>query len=348
MAVRGHGLHPRQRGDEARRRDPGRRLPIQRSNHVLLSPRRDIRYPPSKWSRSISIRSRSVRSSVEVGIVGDARRCSKILWPACENRARQRDYRQSEYFAELQDLKAQWEDRLRPMRTTDSPSHDHSRALVELREALPREAILVTDSSNPANQAFQRVPIYAPKDQHRRRGNVAESASASPPRSALHSERRHAGAGARRRRQLPPDRDGTRRCSDARPAAGCGRSQQRRYGRRSRTCRSISSGDRTLITDFRSATARSTSRTSPILRDPSAAPAERVEDPGQLGDAVARGFATNGPAVIEAMSAPASCRGAQCTRPAGGTSPSRPTSGIPALTTSRSVAFERRGPRTDR
>jgi len=63
----------------------------------------------------------------------------------------------------LQDLQRQWEEHLAPMRTTDHLPMTNSRALVELRKAMPRDAILVTDSSNPANQAFNEFPIYGPK-----------------------------------------------------------------------------------------------------------------------------------------------------------------------------------------
>ena len=49
------------------------------------------------------------------------------------------------------------------MRTTDYLPMTNSRAMVEIRKALPRNGILVTDSSNPANQAFNEFPIYGPK-----------------------------------------------------------------------------------------------------------------------------------------------------------------------------------------
>ena len=63
------------------------------------------------------------------------------------------NFRASIYFAELQDLKKRWEEHLAPMRTTDYLPMTISRAMVEIRKALPRNGILVTDSSNPANQA---------------------------------------------------------------------------------------------------------------------------------------------------------------------------------------------------
>ena len=98
---------------------------------------------------------------VEVGIVGDAKVCLATLLQNLGET--DRDYRDSEYFAELQGYKAEWEEYLRPARTTDHLPMTNSRAMVEIRKALPRDGILVTDSSNPANQAFNEFPVYGPK-----------------------------------------------------------------------------------------------------------------------------------------------------------------------------------------
>jgi acetolactate synthase-1/2/3 large subunit len=100
---------------------------------------------------------------VEVGVVGDAKVSLAALGTAVAARGERPDYKESEYFAELQGLQRQWEEHLAPMRTTDHLPMTNSRALVELREAMPRDSILVTDSSNPANQAFNEFPIYEPK-----------------------------------------------------------------------------------------------------------------------------------------------------------------------------------------
>jgi acetolactate synthase-1/2/3 large subunit len=100
---------------------------------------------------------------VEVGIVSDLRTALEALRTAIGKRGPRPEYSSTPYFEELQDLKRQWEDHLRPMRTEDRRPMTNSRALVELREAMPREAILVTDSSNPANQAFNEFPTYGPK-----------------------------------------------------------------------------------------------------------------------------------------------------------------------------------------
>src|SRR6476646_9152097 len=78
----------------------------------------------------------------EVGIVGDAKTTLQALAGALADRKPAIDYRSTEYFAELQDLKAQWDEHLRPMRTTDYLPMTNSRAMVEIRKALPREGIL--------------------------------------------------------------------------------------------------------------------------------------------------------------------------------------------------------------
>jgi acetolactate synthase I/II/III large subunit len=100
---------------------------------------------------------------VEVGVVGDAKSCLATLLDELLEIGPGEDYRSNAYFAELQDLKKRWEEHLAPMRTTDYLPMTNSRAMVEIRKALPRNGILVTDSSNPANQAFNEFPIYGPR-----------------------------------------------------------------------------------------------------------------------------------------------------------------------------------------
>src|SRR6201999_384094 len=86
---------------------------------------------------------------VEVGVVGDAKTSLAALRSALGAVRDAKDYRGSEYFGELRALKAQWDAHLQPMRTTDHRPMTNSRAMVEIRKALPRHGILVTDSSNP-------------------------------------------------------------------------------------------------------------------------------------------------------------------------------------------------------
>ncbi len=100
---------------------------------------------------------------VEVGIVADVKPALEGLQGAIESRGARPAFDSTPYFDELQDLKQQWLDHLRPMRIEERRPMTNSRALVELREAMPRDAILVTDSSNPANQAFNEFPVYGPR-----------------------------------------------------------------------------------------------------------------------------------------------------------------------------------------
>jgi acetolactate synthase-1/2/3 large subunit len=100
---------------------------------------------------------------VAVGIVADVKAALQALQASVSARGERAAFDSTPYFEELQDLKQQWLDHLAPMRAEDRRPMTNSRALVELREAMPRDAVLVTDSSNPANQAFNEFPIYGPK-----------------------------------------------------------------------------------------------------------------------------------------------------------------------------------------
>lgn len=96
-----------------------------------------------------------------VGIVGDAKSTLAVLLE--ELGETELDYHDTEYFAELQFLKQEWEEYLRPAREAAVTPVTNSRAMVDIRKALPDNAIWVTDSSNPANGAFNEFPIYEPK-----------------------------------------------------------------------------------------------------------------------------------------------------------------------------------------
>lgn len=99
--------------------------------------------------------------AADVGIVGDAK--STLAGLAAELGAATGDYHDTEYFAELEFLKQEWVDYLAPARTADVKPVTNSRAMVDIRSAIPDDAIWVTDSSNPANGAFNEFPIYEPR-----------------------------------------------------------------------------------------------------------------------------------------------------------------------------------------
>ena len=100
---------------------------------------------------------------VEVGIVGDAKAVLVALLEELRQLAGPRDYRNSPSFAKLQRLKQEWEEYLRPLREANRSPMTASQVLFEARKVLPRNTIVVTDSSNPQNQVFNEFPVYGPK-----------------------------------------------------------------------------------------------------------------------------------------------------------------------------------------
>ncbi len=100
---------------------------------------------------------------VELGIVGDAKATlGDLLGSVRAFRKSASDYRNSSYFNHLTELKAQWQEALRPMREDDRAPMTISRALVELRRVLERDAIVVTGAGNPQSQVFTEFPVYGP------------------------------------------------------------------------------------------------------------------------------------------------------------------------------------------
>jgi acetolactate synthase-1/2/3 large subunit len=102
---------------------------------------------------------------VEAGIVGDAKATLSDLLQCLRSLAKPVEYDSSPYFAHIQDLKRQWDEALRgPRESTKSPM-TISRALVEARRVLDRDAIVVTGAGSPQSQVFTEFPVYG-SDQH--------------------------------------------------------------------------------------------------------------------------------------------------------------------------------------
>jgi acetolactate synthase I/II/III large subunit len=99
----------------------------------------------------------------EVGIVGDAFAILTNLLAEMRGSDKPRDYQELPYFKRLQSLKAEWLEHLRPMREANQSPMTLSQVLFEARKALPRDTVVVTDSSNPQNQVFNEFPVYGPK-----------------------------------------------------------------------------------------------------------------------------------------------------------------------------------------
>src|SRR5277367_2021945 len=100
---------------------------------------------------------------VEVGIIGDAKAVLSAILAEMRDHATPRDYKNGVQFSRLQKLKEEWIAYLRPMREANVSPMTASQVLWEARQALPRDTIVVTDSSNPQNQVFNEFPVYGPK-----------------------------------------------------------------------------------------------------------------------------------------------------------------------------------------
>ncbi|MDH2622530.1 thiamine pyrophosphate-binding protein [Acinetobacter baumannii] len=100
---------------------------------------------------------------VEVGVVGDAGAILEEILKELRGKSQAADYRKSEQFIQLQKLKEEWEEHLRPLRTCNHSPMTVSQVLFEARKVLPRNTVVVTDSSNPQNQVFNEFPVYGPK-----------------------------------------------------------------------------------------------------------------------------------------------------------------------------------------
>ncbi len=102
---------------------------------------------------------------VDVGILGDAKSTLADLLQCLHDNAKPADYANSAYFTRIQKLKAAWHDALQPSRSSDASPMTISRALVEARRVLERDAIVVTGAGNPQSQVFTEFPVYG-SDQH--------------------------------------------------------------------------------------------------------------------------------------------------------------------------------------
>jgi acetolactate synthase-1/2/3 large subunit len=100
---------------------------------------------------------------VTVGLLADAKAALADLLEAVRDLGKARDYKKGAYFKDIVRLQEEWYERLRPAQTADVKPMTISRALVELRKALPKETIVVTGAGLPQTQVWQEFPVYAPR-----------------------------------------------------------------------------------------------------------------------------------------------------------------------------------------
>ncbi|MBI2844844.1 MAG: thiamine pyrophosphate-binding protein [Armatimonadetes bacterium] len=118
--------------------------------------------PPTKMIH-IDIDPREIGKNypVEVPILGDAKTCLKEILIQLRAKGPALAYQETPYFRELQGWKKEWLDRL-ATQIRDCRPMTMSCALKELREFLPRDAIVVGAAGHPQHQLFNEFPVYGP------------------------------------------------------------------------------------------------------------------------------------------------------------------------------------------
>ncbi|MHB2017867.1 MAG: thiamine pyrophosphate-binding protein [Candidatus Xenobia bacterium] len=127
--------------------------------------RRDTSFsiPPTKLIH-VDIDAREVGKNfpATVGLVADARRALTDLLAALKPRVKARDWKNAAYTGEIARLRQEWLALLAPHQQAGHPP-TISRALVEIRKALPRDGIVVTGAGLVQNQTYQEFPVYGPR-----------------------------------------------------------------------------------------------------------------------------------------------------------------------------------------
>jgi acetolactate synthase-1/2/3 large subunit len=238
---------------------------------------------------------------VEVGIVGDAKAVLEDLLKELQAAGPPRDYRGTEYFAELQRLREEWEEHLRPWRETDHRPMTLSRALVEARKVLPRHGIVVTDSSSPLSQTFNEFPVYGPKT-HVTDGCMQGIGFGVP--AALGVQ-----LGAPQTPVMAIIGDGSFLMTGTEIATAVMLGlptvflvfNNGGWGAIANLQEELYGDGRELNTHFRKRSGERYYANVAAVAEGLGCHAERVEDPAEIGAALERAFAVDGPAVVEAM-----------------------------------------------
>ena len=100
---------------------------------------------------------------VTVGILGDLKAALTQLNQALQRRGGPRDYRSTAYFEEIQRLRQEWLETLAEEQSSDAIPITTSRALGELRTALPRDTIVASSSGHTQGHVYQEFPVYEPR-----------------------------------------------------------------------------------------------------------------------------------------------------------------------------------------
>ncbi len=238
---------------------------------------------------------------VAVDMVADARSAARDILDGLRMLGKARDWRGSAYHRHIAALREQWYAMLRPAQEYSGPGYTTiSRALVEVRKALPRNGIVVAGAGLVQNQTYQEFPVYEPRT-HISSGGFSTMGFTVP--GAIGAK---LAAPDRPVVGLAGDGDFLQTMQEIGVAAmydipviwivmnNCGFSsirnlQEGRFGK-----------DRTIVTQFRRKGDDYSAQLAEVAKD-FGIHGERVVDPAGIGPALTRAMASGGPALIEVM-----------------------------------------------
>jgi acetolactate synthase-1/2/3 large subunit len=96
-------------------------------------------------------------------VLADAGPALRSLLDAVKRRTPRREYEATPAYRDLQAWRGEWLDRVTNQTARDAQPMTMSRALAEIRKALPRDAIVVTSSGHSQGIVYQEFPIYEPR-----------------------------------------------------------------------------------------------------------------------------------------------------------------------------------------
>jgi acetolactate synthase-1/2/3 large subunit len=100
---------------------------------------------------------------VEVGIVADAKAALGALLEFLRASSAPRRYRESAYFAQIQQLREEWLAHVRALAGSEHVPITISRLIAELRQFLARDAVVLTSSGNTQAQWLQEAMVFEPR-----------------------------------------------------------------------------------------------------------------------------------------------------------------------------------------
>ena len=100
---------------------------------------------------------------VKVGIVSDIKVAIKELLHVLKVSGCEKDYKNTNYFKEIQDEKNFWKEKIDAFVDPDKEPVMISTVLREVRDFLDRDAFVITSSGNVQAQMMQEFPFYVPK-----------------------------------------------------------------------------------------------------------------------------------------------------------------------------------------